>query len=161
MEIAMSKHYPTPIFFVTVNDQPASVAVMHELNKCLGSDPPASTCRIVADGSHLLSAYNTSVDPNTVVAIFDTFNSAKRFKPFHRSQPDSHRPRWASTPQWSVKVNTSRADDAKVIRNCAHEIAAWFRRHIKDAIPDQSYPWGPITRKERNTKLQAAAKAAS
>ena len=149
-------HYASPIYFVTVIDQPASQAIIRELSNYLNKlKQDKHQCSTFNDSNRLLEAYNTTIDTNLTVAMFDVLSCVKTYKPLHCIQYDSQRPPWANSPQWAIKINTKHVGNKKVIRNCAQQIAAWFRRGIETAVPGQSYPWGPATTSERQEHILA------
>lgn len=154
----MSAAYPPPIYFVTVDGNPASQAVLQQLGASL---PPATKDRYSlitqSTPASLIESY-TTIPIHLTVALFDVpSGTIKHYKPLHLTQPDSNRPNWASRPLWSVAIRTDKAKYEKVIRDCARQIAAWFSTGIKHAIPGQSYPWGPIPTSECNSVLQRLA----
>lgn len=155
----MLDRYPTPINFVTVMDQLASQAVLRKLSDCLQNlrrdINDTHHCLTVGKSGHLLNAYGVTINTSLTVVLFDVCRGVKTYKPLHFMQHDLQRPPWAYSPQWAIKINTRHINNQKVIRNCAQQVAAWFRRGIKTAVPGQSYPWGLVKTKERQNRFQA------
>ena len=147
----MSDAYPVPTCFVTLYGNPASQAVLSSLNVLLAQPPLAKSsysCITQTDPDLLLQ----SLSRELTVALFDVPEGIKSYKPLHLTQQDKNRPAWAGQLFWSVAINTHAKP--KIIRNCAQQVAAWFRHGIKQAVPGQRYPWGPVPVSERNIVLQ-------
>jgi len=154
----VSAAYPAPLYFVTVDGNPASQAVLIQLSASLPTATKDLYSLITQPTPTRLIESFTTIPIHLTVALFDVpSGTIKYYKPLHLTQPDSNRPNWASRPLWSVAIRTDKAKYSKVIRDCAQEMAAWFSTGIKRAIPGQSYPWGPIPTSERNTVLQRLA----
>lgn len=156
----MSASYQTPVYFVTIKGNPASQAVITQLRASLdllASDSKGDYSLIIQNTPDLLLESFSKIPVSLTVALFDVPAGIKCYKPLHLTQFNAHRPLWANRPLWSVAINTHRANDRKVIRNCTQSIAAWFRTGIKQAIPGHSYPWGPVPVNERTITIQRLA----
>lgn len=158
----MRVFYRPPHYFVTVDGNPASQAVLQQLCSSQAKLSPALQGRyffITQSTPDLLLASFVDIPTHLTVALYDVSSdiNIKHYRPLHLTQPDTRRPVWASQPLWSVAIRTDKAQHTKVIRDCAQEMAAWFTTGIQRAIPGHSYPWGPVPARERNSALQRLA----
>jgi hypothetical protein len=148
----MSGTYPVPVNFITVTGNLASQAVLAKLSAASQSPIFDRPCRFIVhnDAALLVESLRQDIKPELTVALFDVTSGNKCFTPNYLTQKYSHRPVWASKPLWSVAIHSRHFENSRVIRQCAQEIAAWFSRGIKHAVPGHSYPWGPVPVNERN-----------